>query len=154
MIEIDPVLLRLRLKSARPLLAVRTGADPLLGFSTLCTGSFAVGSRLPGTTAFIAIRLHTHTIGPHAFANGFLCRAWDSSQNQSRENGRAMNNSHQLPPGKDLPSTYSETLRCWQWRPPTSGMGQQQTSNAYISGYRTRALVINVNVRKWLSEEF
>jgi len=47
MIEIDPVLLRLRLKSARPLLAVRTGADPLLGFSTLCTGSFAVGSRLP-----------------------------------------------------------------------------------------------------------
>ena len=69
----------MKLKSARPLFAVRSGADPLLGFSTLCTGSFAVGSRLPGTAAFIAIGLHTRTIGPHAFANGLLRRAGDSS---------------------------------------------------------------------------
>lgn len=76
-----------RLKSTRPLLTIRSGADPLLGFSTLCTGNFAVGSRLPRTTAFVAIRLHARTIGPHALANGLLCRAWDRSRNQGHENG-------------------------------------------------------------------
>jgi hypothetical protein len=31
---------------------------------------------------------------------------------------------------------------------------QQRTSKAHIRGYGTWALVMNVNVRKWLSEEF
>lgn len=90
------------LKSARPLLAFRSSAYPLLRFGTLCTGSFAVGSRLPRTTAFIAIGLHTRTIGPHAFANGLLRRARDSSQSQSRENGRAINNSHPISSGRKI----------------------------------------------------